>query len=152
MISYQGLDAIQNKSRLDVFLIMDGAKLRATSHMRMCDHCILRSLIGRKGQDHPSSLHTRRWRPKGPKNLSWMTSPHGFPHDKLWMMFHNQPKFASSPAPINRHDANTSWPCQWYGLWMRKKGPHKYMVTTLGLSEKWSLVGQSSSSQTNDKA
>ena len=46
--------------------------LRATSHTRLKahDHCILRSLIGRKDQDQPRSLHTRRWRPKGPKKPS----------------------------------------------------------------------------------
>ena len=35
-------------------------------------YCNPRALIGRKGKDHPSSLHTRRWRPKGPKRTSWM--------------------------------------------------------------------------------
>ena len=36
---------------------------RATSQTRLkaCDHCILRSLIGQKKGECPSSLHTRRW-------------------------------------------------------------------------------------------
>ena len=25
-------------------------------------------------------------------------------------------------------DTDSSRPCQWYGLWMRIKGPHNYMV------------------------
>ena len=49
--------------------------MRATSHTRQKarDHCILRSLIGRRGWDHPSSLHTRRWRPIGLKEtiIGW---------------------------------------------------------------------------------
>ena len=43
----------------------------------------LKALIGRKDWDRPSSLHTRRWRPKDPKILSWMQSLHGFLNDKL---------------------------------------------------------------------
>ena len=45
------------------------SKIRATSHTRLkaLDHGNVRALIGRKGGDRPSSLHTRRWRPKGPK-------------------------------------------------------------------------------------
>ena len=45
-----------------------------TSHTRLkaYDHCNLRALIGRKGGDRPSSLHTRRRRPKGPRKTSWM--------------------------------------------------------------------------------
>ena len=48
---------------------------RATSRMRLkpCGNCILRSLIGWTGRDRLTSLHTRRWRPKGPKKSSWMT-------------------------------------------------------------------------------
>jgi hypothetical protein len=45
------------------------AALRATSHARLTvhDHGNVRALIGRKGGDRPSSLHTRRRRPKRPK-------------------------------------------------------------------------------------
>jgi hypothetical protein len=63
---------------------------RATLHTRLRahDHCILRSLIGRKDRDRPSSLHTRRWRPQGSKNISWMKSLRGFLHakpmDNVW--------------------------------------------------------------------
>ena len=47
---------------------------KATSHTRVKarDHCNLSALIGRKGGDCPNSLHTRRWRPKSPKNTSWI--------------------------------------------------------------------------------
>ena len=43
----------------------------ATSHMRpkARDHGILRSLVGWKGRDRPSSLHTRRWISKGPQKM-----------------------------------------------------------------------------------
>ena len=37
-----------------------------------CNHCIWRSLIGRKGRDCPSSLHTRRWRPKSKSSRSYI--------------------------------------------------------------------------------
>jgi hypothetical protein len=55
-----------------------------TSHMRLKahDHCILRSLIGRKGWEHPSSLPTRRWSLEVPKNFSWMK---GLRYRKLYM-------------------------------------------------------------------
>ena len=58
---------------------------RATSHTRLKahDHCNLRALIGWNGGDRPSSLHTRRWRPKGPKRSSWMKSLHGVLHGGL---------------------------------------------------------------------
>ena len=45
----------------------------------------------------PRSLHTRRWRPKGPKKLSWMKTLHG----KLWVMF-------CGHVPKDRHDANSA--------------------------------------------
>ena len=56
--------------------------LRATSHTRLkaLDHGNVRALIGRKGGDRPSSLHTRRWRPRGPKKSLWMKSLHGVLH------------------------------------------------------------------------
>ena len=75
--------------------------LRATSHTRLKahDHCNLRALIGRKGGDRPSSLHTRRWRPKGPKKTSWMKSLHGVLHDRLWIRFHGLPEFSSGLPP-----------------------------------------------------
>ena len=69
---------------------------RVTSHMRVKfhDHCILRSLIGQKGRDRPSSLHTRRKKPRDPKKLSWMRSLRRFLHDKLYILFHNMQEFA----------------------------------------------------------
>ena len=42
----------------------------------------LRSLIGWKGLDCPSSLHARRWRPNNPTMLSWMKNLDGFLHGK----------------------------------------------------------------------
>ena len=68
-------------------LLVNGARLffcwfRATSHTRLKahDHCNLRAPIGRKGGDRPSSLHTWRWRRKGPKKTSWMKSLRGVLH------------------------------------------------------------------------
>jgi hypothetical protein len=59
----------------------DSRYLSATPHTRLkaCDHCILRSPIGWEGQECPSSLHTRWWRPMNPKKLSWMKNLHEFP-------------------------------------------------------------------------
>ena len=83
----------------------------ATSSMRskVCDHCILRSLVGQKSRDYSSLCHIRRYNPNNPKKLS---SLHGFLHGK---------------------------PCQWYGLWMRIKDPHKYMVMALGSYVEWPI-------------
>ena len=75
-----------------VTLVSEGVcVLRATSHTRLKarDHCNLRALIGQKGRDCLSSLHTRRWRPKGPKKISWMKSLHGVQHGKIWTRFHS---------------------------------------------------------------
>ena len=52
-------------------------------------------------------------------------------------MFHGLLELAFGPPPKGKPDANCDKPCQWYNLWMRIKGPHKYMVTTLGLCVKW---------------
>ena len=71
--------------------------LRATSHTRLKahDHCILGSLIGQKGRDRLSLLHSGRWRPKGPKKLSWMKSL----HDNLFILCHGLLEFLPSPPP-----------------------------------------------------
>jgi len=44
------------------FVIVLFRRMRATSHTRLkaLDHGNVRALIGRKGGDRPSSLHTRR--------------------------------------------------------------------------------------------
>ena len=75
--------------------------LRATSHtsLKARDHCNLRALIGWKGDDRPSSLHTQRWRSKGPKKNSWMESLHGVLHGRLWIRFHGLLDFSSGLIP-----------------------------------------------------
>ena len=55
------------------------------------------------------------------------------------MMFHGMPKFALGPHPRGRPDAIFGIPCQWYGLWMRVKGPDKHMVTARSSCVKWPL-------------
>ena len=40
--------------------------------LKACDHCILRSLIGHRRGDRPSSPHTIWWRAKGSKKSSWI--------------------------------------------------------------------------------
>ena len=62
------LHFLQPSNKYSVLII--GPLLHTWDRRPVSDHCILRSLIGWKGQDHPSSLHTTRWRPKGPKKLS----------------------------------------------------------------------------------
>jgi len=58
------------------------------SRLKVPDRGKGRALIGRKGGDHPSSFHTRRWRPKGPKKISWMKNLHGGLHGRLWIRVH----------------------------------------------------------------
>ena len=86
--------------------------LRATSHTRLKarEHCNVRTLIGRKGEDCPSSLHTWRWRPEGPKKTLWMKNLHGVLHGGLWTRFHGLPEFSSSPPPRGGHGANSRRP------------------------------------------
>ena len=83
--------------------------IRATSHtsLKARDHCNLRALIGQKGGDCSSSLHTWRWRPKGPKKTLWMKSLHGFLHDGLWKRFHGLPEFSSGQSPRGGPHANS---------------------------------------------
>jgi hypothetical protein len=94
-----------------IFRVMCWRRYRwVTSQTRLKprDYCILRLLIGRKGRDHPSSLHIGKWRSKGPKSLSWMKNLHRF--------------LQCNPCKLN----------SWYGLWTRSEGPLNYMVTALG--------------------
>ena len=86
--------------------------LRATSHTRLkaLDHGNVRVLIRWKGGDGPSSLHTRRWRPKGPLKSLWMKSLHGFLHGGLWIRVHGLPEFASSLPPRGGSDENSGRP------------------------------------------
>ena len=72
--------------------------------------CNLRTLIGRKGGDHPSSLHTRRWRPTSPKKTSWMKKLHGILHGRLWITFHGLPEFSIGLPPRGGPDANVGRP------------------------------------------
>ena len=99
--------------------------LRATSHTRLKahGHCNLRVLIGQKGGDRPSSLHTRRWRPKGPKKTSWMKSLHGVLHGGLWIRYYGHLGFLVGPPPRGESNANSGRPCfllffqTWQILW-----------------------------------
>jgi hypothetical protein len=65
--------------------------------LKACDHCILRFVVSRKGGDHPSSLHTRRWRPKDPKKLSCMKRSTWTSTWQTIIMFYDLLEFASSP-------------------------------------------------------
>ena len=84
--------------------IVDTSIIRTTSHttQKVHDHCVLRPFIGRKGQDHPTSLHTNSWRPKDPKKSSWMKSLHEFLHARLWITFHGLLKFASGTSKSHK--------------------------------------------------
>ena len=85
---------------------------RATSHTRpkAHDHGNVRALIGQKGKDRPSSLHTRRCWPKGPKKSSWMKSLHGVLRGRLWIRVHGLPEFASGPTPRGGPNVNSDRP------------------------------------------
>lgn len=102
---------------------------KSTSHMRLKAryHCILRSFIGRKGRNCLSSFHIGRWRSKGPTNFHVWWNVHGFLHDRVWIMSCGLLEFVSCPPPRSRLNANPNKPCQWYGLWVRIKGPRNYM-------------------------
>jgi hypothetical protein len=86
--------------------------LRATSHTRLktLDHGNVKALIGWKGGDGPSSLHTRRWRPKGPQKSSWMKSLHGVLNGGLWIRVNGLPEFVSGPPPRGGFDENSGRP------------------------------------------
>jgi hypothetical protein len=68
-VMWSGLGPAQPSPPLRVLEIKWSRALRATSHttLKAPDHGNVRALIGRKGGDRPSSIHTRRRRPKGPK-------------------------------------------------------------------------------------
>ena len=42
-------------------------------------------------------------------------------------------KICARYTPRSRPNANFGRSCEWYGVWMRIKGPHNHMVKTLGL-------------------
>ena len=74
--------------------------LGSYTRLKAHDHCNLRALIGRKGQDRPSWLHTRRWRLKGPNKTARMKNVHGgVLHGGLWIRFYGLPKFSSGLSP-----------------------------------------------------
>ena len=117
--------------------------LRATSHtiLKAHDHCILRSLIGRKGRDYPSSVETRSCMPKDPKTLSWMKKCTWTLFIAQYILtFHGLLEFALTPPARGSLDANFGKLCQsnmWYRLWIRVKGPHNYVVMGIGSCVKW---------------
>ena len=102
LVSWSRLTSLSQLHGHNSWLVGEVA-LSATSpkKLKARDHCNLRALIGRKGGNRPSSLHTRRWRSKGPKKTSWMKSLHG----GLWIRFHDLQKFS---PPRGGPDAN-SW-------------------------------------------
>ena len=111
-------------------------RLRATSYTRLKahDHYRLRALIGRKGEDRPSSLHTQRWRPKGPKKTSWMESLHGVLHGGLWI------KGSWSPRVFVRP---TSKRWAWHKVWetvisLRNIFPTREIAVPI----LWEILGQ----------
>ena len=57
------------------------------------------SLVARAETHRPSSLHTRRWRPKSPKKTLWMKNVHRVLHGGLWIRFHGLPEFLSGLPP-----------------------------------------------------
>ena len=58
-------------------------------------------------------------------------------------MFHGFSEFVLDPSSSGKASTNSGIPnCQLntcYGLWMRVKGPHNYMIMALGLCVKWAL-------------
>ena len=68
------------------------------------------SLVERAERDRPTSLHTWRWRPEGPKKTSWTKSLHGVLRDGLWTRFHGLPEFSSHLPPRGGPDINFGRP------------------------------------------
>ena len=95
------------------------------TRLKAHDHCILRSLIDWEGRDRPSSLRTRRWRPKVLKKLSWMKSLHVFLHGILWLMLHGLLEFALGPPWRSRIDANSNKPRSFVWSFDEIQGPSK---------------------------
>ena len=119
--------------------------VRATLHTRLkaYDHCIPRSLIGRKGRDSSSSLHTRRWRSTGQKKLSWVRSLQGLLHSKPKITFHDLLEFALHHAHLEEvgfkqimadHVGGTHFGWESRALTSN-------VVMAFGLCVKWPLVG-----------
>ena len=94
---------------------------RAASHTRLKArvHCNLRALIGRKGGDHPSSLHTWRWRPTCLKKTSWIKSLHEDLHGGLCIRFHDFPELLSSPPPRGGPKANSRRPWLFFDIFFQ---------------------------------
>ena len=65
--SYSSLDERFKRGFVSLFLSFLGPT--AHTKLKARDHRILRSLIGRKDPDRPSSLHSRRWRSKSISTL-----------------------------------------------------------------------------------
>ena len=107
----------------------------ATSHTRLKSHdrCILRSLIGRKGRDHSSSLQTTRCEAQGPRAII-------VDEMSIWVqayykiMFYGMLKFATGCMQIMADCINGT------AFGMRIKGPHNYMIMAVGSCVKWPLV------------
>jgi hypothetical protein len=82
-------------------------------------HCKI--FYGQKGRGHPSSLHIRGWRPKGPKENIYMDEK------STWIPTRKTPNivswFVGNCVRPTSH-ANFGKPCWWYTLWIRIKAPH----------------------------
>ena len=104
------LDSSKTMGNFQDILNINWSFLGATSHTRLKAHDYgnVRALIGWKGGECSSLLHTRRWRLKGPKQSSWMKGLHGVLHGMLWIRVHGLPEFASSPPSRGGPDANSN--------------------------------------------
>ena len=75
--------------RISFHCIVVCCNLRVTSHMRpkARDHCILRSLVGRKGRERPSSRHNWRQSSIAQRNHHGRKVYTGFLHGRLEILF-----------------------------------------------------------------
>ena len=81
-----------------------------THKIKGTNHCIMRSLIGRKGWKCPSSLHTRRWRHEDYYYYYFIMDEKVYMDS--YMMIDDVCRICVSPHPRGRHDAYSSIPCR----------------------------------------
>ena len=65
--------------------------------LRGCDHYTSSTLIGGKGEPHPSLLHSMLEGLMEYVNVRWMYSLHGFLHGIKWIMFHGTLDYFQKP-------------------------------------------------------
>ena len=82
-----------------------------TLELEAHDHWNLKSLVNGKCRNCPTSLSTRVWGPKGPRNMNGWTNLYGFLHGIQWILLHGLPRFESKSTSKRwvYHKSGRSW-------------------------------------------